>query len=91
MKRDKVPIPEHAPLMGGVYSHFKAGDLYKVIGLALDSNGDEWMVVYEPLYQNPSAPLFVRPLSEWGQIVEKNGEKIERFKKVQWVLLNLQL
>ena len=40
------------------------------------------MVVYEPLYENPDAPFFTRPLREWRQEVEWNGTRVERFEKV---------
>ena len=37
------------------------------------------MVVYKPLYEHADAELFTRPLSEWGQEVEYEGKKVERF------------
>lgn len=61
--------------------HYK-GDHYRVVGLALHSNDDEWMVVYEPMYERPAAPLFTRPLREWAEVVEWQGTKVERFAKV---------
>ena len=78
MKGNVVPLPEGAPQMGETYRHYK-GDLYRVKLLALHSNDDEWMVVYEPLYENPDAPLFTRPLREWREGVEWNGKTLERF------------
>lgn len=81
MKGTVVPLPEDAPQAGETYRHYK-GDLYRVKFLALHSNDDEWMVVYEPLYANPDAPFFTRPLREWGEIVEWEGERVERFKKI---------
>lgn len=81
MKGNTVPLPDDAPKVGAVYKHYK-GDPYKVIALALHSNDDEWMVVYEPLYENADAPLFTRLLREWGEIVEWQGEKVMRFALV---------
>lgn len=83
MKGNKIQLPENSPVIGRVYKHYK-GDLYKVTAIALHSNDDVWMIVYEPMYENPDAPLFTRPLSEWGEIVDLNGEKVERFKLQMW-------
>ena len=80
-KGNIVPLPENAPKKGEVYKHYK-GDLYKVHELALHSNDEEWMVVYEPMYNNPDAPLFTRPLREWRQVVEWSGKQTERFHKI---------
>lgn len=78
MKGHIVPLPEYAPIEGEVYRHYK-GDLYRVKLLALHSNDEEWMVVYEPLYENPDAPYFTRPLREWREAVEWEGKQTERF------------
>jgi hypothetical protein len=75
------PIPAGAPEVGDHYRHYK-GDLYEVVALALHSNDDEWMVIYKPLYENPAASLFTRPLREWDEEVEWNGVKSKRFTKV---------
>lgn len=68
-------------MVGEVYAHYKKGDLYKVTALALHSNDEEWMVVYEPLYKEPAAALFTRPLREWGERVEWEGAQVLRFAK----------
>jgi hypothetical protein len=75
------PLPPNAPKPGDRYRHYK-GDSYKVASLALHSNDNEWMVIYEPLYENPDAPYFTRPLREWSEIVEWNGWRGERFTKL---------
>ena len=81
-KGDPIPpVPGDAPMAGETYKHHK-GDIYRVINLALDSNTDEWVVVYEPMYENPAAKLFVRPLKEWSEGVEWQGEKMRRFEKM---------
>lgn len=80
-KGDLVPpLLSNAPKAGEVYRHYK-GDLYKVVLLAEHSNNNEWMVVYEPMYKNPDAPYFTRPLSEWHQVVEWEGTTVVRFLK----------
>ena len=77
-----VPIlPDDAPQSGEQYRHYK-GDLYRIVLLAEHSNDDEWMVVYEPMYENPDAPYFTRPLRDWSQEVEWEGERMRRFTKV---------
>ena len=81
MKGHIIPLPPDAPKKGEIYRHYK-GDSYKVHELALHSNDEEWMVIYEPLYENPVAPLFTRPLREWRQVVERNGMRVERFERV---------
>lgn len=82
-KGDAVPpLPDDAPKPRELYRHFK-GDLYRVVFLALNPNGSEWMVVYEPLYENPGAPFFARPLREWDEIVEREGVRVRRFEREQ--------
>lgn len=80
-----LPIPENAPKRGEVFRHYK-GDPYRVVGLALNSYNaqageDEWVVVYEPMYENAAAPLFARPLLEWEETVEWDGKVVPRFTK----------
>ncbi len=81
MKGHVVPLSDDAPKEGEVYRHYK-GDQYQVRLLVLHSNDDEWMVVYEPLYDNPDAPFFTRPLREWYEPVEWQGKTVERFTKI---------
>ncbi len=81
MSHAPVPdVPADAPRPGEQYRHYK-GDSYKVVGLALDSN-DQWVVVYEPMYENAAAPMFTRPASEWHQEVEWEGQRVARFSRV---------
>lgn len=82
MKGNPVPpLPADAPKAGEVYKHYKKGDQYRVIDVALHSNDEEWMVVYEPMYENAAAPLFTRPLREWSEMVEWEGQRVQRFTK----------
>lgn len=81
MKGNVVPLPSNAPKEGEAYRHYK-GDSYRVLLLALHSNDQEWMVVYEPLYENPDAPFFTRPLREWHEVVEWEGKNLKRFTLV---------
>jgi hypothetical protein len=82
-KGDPVPpLPSDAPKAGEIYKHYK-GDNYKVVLLAEHSNDNEWMVVYEALYENPDAPYFTRPLREWGEMVEWEGKTVKRFTLIK--------
>ncbi|MDB5225078.1 MAG: hypothetical protein JWL87_30 [Candidatus Adlerbacteria bacterium] len=74
-------LPADAPEAGEVYKHYK-GDLYKIIGVALDST-DQWAVVYEPMYDNAAAPLFTRPLAEWSESLQWEDSQMQRFSKVE--------
>ncbi len=79
MTKGWIPkMPERTPKKGEKYLHYK-GDKYEVVGLAIHSNDDIWMVVYKPLYQNADAELFTRPLDEWFSIVKFNDKLVERF------------
>jgi len=73
-------LPADAPRAGEVYRHYKKGDLYKVVDLALHSS-DEWVVVYQAQYKNPAAKFFTRPLREWAEVVERQGQRMPRFSK----------
>ncbi len=56
----------------GIYHHFKdAEKLYEVLGVALHTESEESLVVYKPLYENPKAPLFARPLEMFMEEVFK--------------------
>ena len=45
--------------IGKVYRHFK-GNYYFVENRALDSESNEWMVVYKPLYNRNDSQIWVR-------------------------------
>ena len=80
-KGDYVPLlPSDAPKKDEIYRHYK-GDLYRVVLLAEHSNDNEWMVVYEAMYENPAAPFFARPLREWNEAVNWQGQTKQRFAK----------
>lgn len=46
--------------VGKVYRHFK-GNYYYVVDVALDSETNERMVVYKPLYKRTDSMLWIRP------------------------------
>jgi hypothetical protein len=80
MSQDVPAVPTDAPKAGEVYKHYK-GDSYRVVGLSLHSD-ETWLVVYEPLYEGAVSKLFTRPVIEWREVVEWQGQKVERFAKV---------
>lgn len=67
--------------LGGIYRHYK-GKLYKVHDLARHSETMEWLVVYECLYENPAAKIWVRPLGMFTEKIELEGKMVDRFEYV---------
>lgn len=65
----------------GIYQHFK-GMKYRVIGVAKHSETLEDMVIYEALYDNPVAKIWVRPAKMFTEIIEKDGKKLKRFEYI---------
>ena len=65
---------EQAPK--GFYRHFKGG-LYEVVDHALHSETLEPLVVYRAQYGERG--LWVRPISMWNEVVERNGSVFRRF------------
>ena len=67
-------------VIGGIYGHFKDKDhRYRVLNLAKHSETLEDMIVYEALYDNPRSKIWVRPLSMWNEIVDRDGYHGPRF------------
>ncbi len=66
----------------GIYEHYK-GKQYKVIGVAKHSESLEDLVVYEALYENEVAKLWVRPLAMFLETIDIDGQTVPRFKKVE--------
>lgn len=64
----------------GVYRHSKTGRLYEVIGVALETELDEWAVVYRPLYDS-EYEFFVRPYEMFTETVDIDGKMKQRFEK----------
>ena len=46
--------------IGKVYRHFK-GNYYFVENRGLDSETQEWLVIYKPLYDREDSKIWVRP------------------------------
>ena len=63
----------------GKYRHFK-GNEYELLGIASHRETMEPMVVYRALYGERG--LWVRPLSMWTEIVERDGYHGPRFQYI---------
>ncbi|MDO8561839.1 MAG: DUF1653 domain-containing protein [bacterium] len=67
---------EHVSIPMGKYEHFKGG-LCEVVNIAFHSETKEKMVVYEH-----NGQMWVRPLAMFTEMVEVDGKRVPRFKKV---------
>ncbi|MEI8327723.1 MAG: DUF1653 domain-containing protein [Candidatus Taylorbacteria bacterium] len=67
----------------GKYKHSKKGNEYRVHFVAKDSQTLADVVIYEALYDNDKSKYWVRPVGEFEEIVEVNGEKAPRFQKIK--------
>lgn len=65
----------------GIYRHNKTGNLYEVLGVAFQTETEEPLVIYRPLYKT-DYELFARPYTMFVEEVELNGETKPRFEKV---------
>ena len=64
----------------GKYQHFK-GNYYQVLHIAKDSETEQDIVVYQPLYGERG--IWVRPLAMFSEVIERDGKTMQRFKKVE--------
>lgn len=68
----------------GVYQHYKAGDLYEVIGFARHHETCEEMVIYKSLYDCEiygHEQVWVRPKAMFIEDVVHQGRTLPRFKR----------
>ena len=71
----------YAKISKGTYRHSKSGKLYEVIGLALETEAEDFLVIYRPLYEN-EYELFARPANMFTETVVLDGKSVPRFQKV---------
>ncbi len=71
--------------MSKLYRHYK-NKTYKFIGTAKHSETLEDVVVYECLYDNPRAKVWVRPYSMFFEDVQVDGKSMPRFAPIQPVV-----
>ncbi len=63
----------------GQYEHYK-GQQYEVLGVALQSENLEPLVIYKPLYES-DVPFWARPYALFTDMISIEGQSIPRFKK----------
>ncbi len=74
-------MPDRCAVMKlGIYKHYK-GNLYEVVAVAKHSETLEDMVVYKALYGD--GDVWVRPLSMWDEVVERDGNQFKRFELIE--------
>ena len=78
---NKPADPKLPHLEKGVYKHTKSGKLYEVVGVALETETSEMMVVYRPLYES-EFELFARPYRLFTEKVVLSGQEVPRFESV---------
>ena len=61
------------------YKHFKGG-VYRLIGIAKDSETLEEMVVYQAMYGDRQ--MWVRSAEMFFGKVEKDGKEVDRFEEM---------
>lgn len=64
----------------GTYEHYK-GNKYEVVGIALDSENLQPLVVYKPLYGS-KVVFWARPYDMFTGTVLIDGAEVIRFKKI---------
>ena len=65
----------------GTYRHAKTGRLYEVVGVALEVETSEAMVIYRPIYES-EFELFARPYRIFTEKVVLEGDEVLRFERV---------
>lgn len=65
----------------GIYKHYKSEDQYEVLSEAIYENTEEPVVVYKAL--QGERLTFVRPVAQFEELVEWNGETVPRFTLVK--------
>ncbi len=64
----------------GMYEHYK-GNKYEVIGVALDSENIQPLVIYKPLYES-KVTYWARPYDMFMSNITIDGTEVSRFKKI---------
>lgn len=84
MQQEIFTIPDNAPQIGAIHSHYKNPEKeYKVTGISLNSDSDEWHVEYIPLYEGAVAAKFNRSISTWLNKANVDGKEVDRYPFVR--------
>lgn len=76
---ENFTIPSIDP---GIYQHYK-GNKYRVLGVGCNTETNEFMVMYESLYEKQNVPKFwLRPYDMFIETVIVADKEIPRFKKI---------
>ena len=77
VENEDLPVPPKLEL--GVYEHYK-GRQYEVIGVGLDTETLEPVVIYKPLYAS-NVPLWVRSHAMFTETITVGSKTVKRFRK----------
>lgn len=69
-------------LTKGLYRHNKSGEIYEVVGVALDTETNRYVVVYRPHSYVDHNEFFVRPYDMFVEVVSLHGQTVPRFEPV---------
>ncbi len=84
MQQEIFTIPVDAPQIGAIHTHHKNPEHeYRVTGISLNSDSDEWHIEYVPLYDGAVAPKFNRSLAGWMNKVVIDDHEVERYPFVR--------
>lgn len=73
---------EQAPTLPlGQYQHYKGG-LYDVLGVGINTETLEYLVIYKPIHELSSTTFWVRPYEMFIESVEVEGKQVPRFQKI---------
>lgn len=79
--KSKVEKAKQQVKVGGRYAHFKNPvHTYIVRDIAILESTQEPVVIYRAEYGDNIT--FVRPVDEWLEVVEKDGQQVPRFRKI---------
>lgn len=74
---DQFPV-----IKKGIYRHSKTAKEYEVLGIALQTETGDPLVIYRPTY-NSEYELFARPYSMFVELVDINDTTVARFERIQ--------
>lgn len=74
------------PEIGTRYRHYKNLKEYIILSIALHTETQEFLVVYQGQYDDPEfgpKPIFARPLAMFTETIEHEGKQVQRFTKLE--------